>query len=55
VRIGVGLPTEERDSMLKFLSENLDVFAWCTADMVGVDPWIICHHMSIKEGKKPVK
>jgi len=43
VRIGAGLPTDKRDRMIKFLSDNLDVFAWCTTDMPGIDPEIICH------------
>ena len=55
LRIGVGLPTEERNWMIKFLSDNLDVFAWRTTDMPGIDPEIICHRLSIRARAKPVK
>ena len=55
LRIGAGLPADEKDKMIKFLSDNLDIFAWCTSDMPGIDPGIICHCLSIREGSKPVK
>jgi hypothetical protein len=41
--------------MIKFLSYNLDVFAWCIANMPGIDPEIICHKLSIRVGARPVK
>ena len=55
LRIGAGLPPKERDRMINFLTSNLDVFAWSTSDMPGIDPDIICHKLSIREGAKPVK
>jgi hypothetical protein len=47
LRIGAGLPADEKDKMTKFLSKNLDIFAWCTSDIPGIDPRIICHRLSI--------
>ena len=38
-----------------FLSNNLDVSAWTPTDMLGVDPPIICHWLSINPEVKPVK
>ena len=41
--------------MICFLIKNLDVFAWSPLDMPGIDPDVICHKLSIREGARPVK
>jgi len=38
----------------KFLSENLDVFAWSPTDMPEVDPSVIYHKLFILPEAKPV-
>lgn len=40
LKIGSGLSTDERDSLLQFLNSYLDVLAWSYKDMQGLDPFI---------------
>ena len=47
LQISMRLFAREKGQLKKFLSENLDVFAWSPTDMPGVDPFIICHKLSI--------
>ena len=39
----------------QFLSENTDIFAQSSTDMLGINPEIICHKLSIRADAKPVK
>ena len=55
LRIGMKLSAWEEDQFKKFLSENLDVFAWSLIDMPGMNPYIICHKLSTLSEVKPVK
>lgn len=48
VKISSGLSTEDQNRLVEFLSANIDIFAWCTTDMSGIDPEIICHRLAIK-------
>jgi len=43
-----------RRQLQKFLSENLDVFAWSPTYMPGVDPSIICCKLFIRPEANPV-
>uniref|UniRef100_A0A2N9G040 RNA-directed DNA polymerase n=1 Tax=Fagus sylvatica TaxID=28930 RepID=A0A2N9G040_FAGSY len=36
-----------RESMIKFLKDNFDVFAWMHNDMPGIDPSAICHKLNV--------
>ena len=38
VLVGNLLPEEEKQELIEFLKQNLDVFAWTHEDMVGIDP-----------------
>ena len=40
-RIGTTLSPMMRTKLIKFLKENLDVFAWSHEDMSGISPKII--------------
>ena len=44
-QIGSQLPQREREELIKFLKQNIDVFAWSTYEALGVDPEYICHHL----------
>ena len=44
-----------RGELIKFLTDNIDVFAWSPSDMPGIDPSVIAHHLSIKPEYKPVQ
>ena len=37
LKIGLDLPTKERDSLVQLLRSYLDVFAWSYKDMLGLD------------------
>ncbi|KAK1394960.1 hypothetical protein POM88_014016 [Heracleum sosnowskyi] len=47
LKIGKQLEPEARESLTRFLKDNLDVFDWCHSDMVGIDPRVMCHHLNI--------
>lgn len=44
-----------RNRLATFLKKNLDVFAWCHSDMVGIDPQIMCHHLNIDPEKRDIR
>ena len=46
-QIGSQLPQQEREELIKFLKQNIDVFAWNTYEALGVDPEFICHHLNV--------
>ena len=41
------LPQQEREELIRFLKQNIDVFAWNTYEAPGVDPEFICHHLNV--------
>ncbi|XP_021827212.1 uncharacterized protein LOC110767855 [Prunus avium] len=55
LQIGTRMTTVVRESLVKFLEANLDVFAWTHEDMTGINPEIITHRLSIDPHHKPVK
>ena len=44
-----------RESIIKFLKGNLDVFAWTHDDMPDIDPSTICHKLNVDPSIRPVK
>ena len=38
LKVGMQLPVDIQEALVAFLKRNLDVFAWCHSDMVGIDP-----------------
>ncbi|KAM2042107.1 hypothetical protein ACFX16_035838 [Malus domestica] len=55
VKIGTTLSLPIRLSLISFLQENTEVFAWSYEDMPGISPDIICHRLSIDPKTKPVR
>ena len=53
-RIGTTLSFEIRTRLIKFLKENLDVFAWSHEDMPGISLKIIQHKLNVNPERKPV-
>ncbi|RDX90935.1 hypothetical protein CR513_27152, partial [Mucuna pruriens] len=49
-KIGTTLAQEDESRLVAFLRENRDVFAWSSVDMPGIDPDLLCHHLSISLG-----
>ena len=42
-----------RTRLIRFLKENLDVFAWSHEDMLGISPEVIQHKLNVDVGRKP--
>ncbi|KAM1769028.1 hypothetical protein ACFX12_046917 [Malus domestica] len=55
VKIGTTLSPPIRLTLISFLQENTEVFAWSCEDMPGIYPDIICHRLSIDPKTKPVR
>ena len=46
-QVGSQLPPKEREKLLGFLRENIDVFAWIAYEAPGVDSNFICHYLNV--------
>ena len=55
MRIGTTLSPEMRTRLIKFLKENLDIFAWSHEDMPGISLKIIQHKLNVNPERKPVQ
>ena len=55
VYIGSKLAEGTRSSLIRFLKQNMEVFAWKQEDMGGVDPTMITHKLNVNPSCKPVK
>ena len=53
--IGMTLSPEMRTRLIRFLKENLDVFAWSHEDMPGISPKVIQHKLNVDPERKPVQ
>ena len=51
--IGAKLPLHEREQLVEFLRENVDVFAWSAYKAPGIDPSFICHHLDVSPSITP--
>ena len=54
-QVGSELPPQEKEKLIDFLRENVDVFAWDAYEALGVDPDFICHHLNINPSVTPKK
>ena len=41
------MPHQEREKLIEFLKQNIDVFAWNAYETPGVDPKFIYHHLNV--------
>ena len=46
-QIGSQLPQQEREKLIEFLKQNIDIFSWNTYEALRVDPEFICHHLKV--------
>ena len=46
---------QEREELIEFLKQNIDVFAWNAYEAPGVDPEFICHHLNVNPLIAPKK
>ena len=54
-RVGSELPPQEKEELIGFLRENVDVFAWDTYEAPGVDLSFICYHLNVNSSVTPKK
>ena len=54
-QVGSQLPPLEKAALVKFLEDNMDVFAWSTYDVPGIDPEFICHQLNVNSNAIPQK
>ena len=55
VIISLNLTPEEEYALINLLKEYKDAFAWTYEDMLGLDPALVEHRLSIKPGAKVIK
>ena len=46
-QVGAQLPTHEKQALIEFLRDNVDVFAWDICEAPRIDPDFIIHHLNI--------
>ena len=51
-KIGVDLEGKIKKGLIRFLRENIDVFAWSHEDMPGIDPSVITHRLNVYPSSK---
>ena len=49
------LPTYEKQALIEFLRDNVDIFAWDACEAPGIDPDFICHHLNVNPSITPRK
>ena len=52
-RIGADLEGKIKKGLIRFLKENIDVFAWSHEDMPGIDLSVITHCPNVHPSSKP--
>nr|XP_025617126.1 uncharacterized protein LOC112709458 [Arachis hypogaea] len=52
--INKNLPHELKEPLVEMIRANRDLFAWTPADMPGIDPKIMSHHLAVKSEARPV-
>ncbi|XP_062118806.1 uncharacterized protein LOC133832486 [Humulus lupulus] len=55
LKMGKNLQDDTKEILVRFLKDNLNVFALSHEDMVGIDPSIMCHHLNINPEARPVR
>ncbi|XP_025625411.1 uncharacterized protein [Arachis hypogaea] len=48
------LPQELKEPLVEMIKANADLFAWTPADMPGIDPEVMSHHLAVKAEAHPV-
>ncbi|XP_057760842.1 uncharacterized protein LOC130981255 [Arachis stenosperma] len=48
------LPHELKEPLVEMIRANGDLFAWTPADMPGIDPRVMSHHLAVKSDTRPV-
>ena len=43
-----------KNQLVDFLKANRDIFAWSPAEMPGIDPDVVMHHLQLNKEWRPV-
>ena len=54
-RIGADLEEKIKKDLIRFLRDNIDVFAWSHEDMPGIIPNVITYRLNVYPSSKPVR
>ena len=54
-QVGAQLPTHEKQALIEFLRDNVNIFAWDVCEAPGIDPDFICHHLNVNPSITPKK
>ena len=54
-QVGAQLPTHEKQALIEFLRDNVNIFAWDACEAPGIDPDFICHHLNVNPSITPRK
>ncbi|XP_015949652.1 uncharacterized protein LOC107474542 [Arachis duranensis] len=52
---GAILRGDLKETLIQFLKNNADLFAWKATDMPGIDPKLMCHKLAVYPGSWPVQ
>ncbi|GLJ30928.1 hypothetical protein SUGI_0616090 [Cryptomeria japonica] len=55
IHFAASLSKQEKIDFINFFLEKKISFAWSYADMPGLDPELVLHHLPLKAGAKPIK
>ena len=55
VYIGSKLAEDFKSPLIRFLKQNMEVFAWKQEDMGGINPAVITHRLNVSPSFKSVK
>jgi len=53
-KLSTSLCKELEDKIVDVISKNMNVFAWSSTNMLGIDPDFLCHRLTMDEKVKPV-
>ena len=53
--IGADLEGKSKKDLIRFLRENIDVFAWIHKNMPDIDPSVITHRLNVYPSSKPMR
>ena len=54
-KLGQSLSKESQDQVAGVIERHLDAFGWIAADMPGIDPDFLCHHLTMDPSVRPVR
>ena len=54
-QVGAQLATHEKQALIEFLRDNVDIFSWDACEAPGIDPDFICHHLNVNSSITPKK